>query len=66
MIHAGFFIEELFQFDDKWYGFLLSVDDANFKRFVIITRFFPGGCDWDLLDGTLESAVKYFYEKDRS
>lgn len=65
MAYAGFVINELFQFDGKWYGLLLSNDNSGFKRFIKVNKFYPGGCDWTILDGTLEAAVKYFYEKDR-
>lgn len=60
---AGFYIEELFQFDKEWYGVLRSEDQLLFKRFVKITRIYNGGCDWSTLNETMETAIEFFFEK---
>lgn len=63
---AGLFIEEVFQYQKKWFGYLLSEDNASFARFVEITKFYPGGCDWRLLDGQKEKIIsKHYAEKQR-
>lgn len=58
---AGLFIEEVFQHQNKWFGLLLSEDNVNFARFVEITKFYPGGCDWRLLNGQKEKTISNYY-----
>jgi hypothetical protein len=61
---AGFIVHEVFQFDGKWYGILHNDYDGDFKRYIEIIKFYPGGCDWKILDGVTNEAIKYFHEKD--
>jgi len=62
---GGFFLEEIFQFDYKWYGVLRCEYHKSFKRYVSITKFREDSCDWMSLNETLENAVKYFHENDK-
>jgi hypothetical protein len=58
---GDFFIEECFQFERKWYGVLRVEGYSAFLRYVSVTHFYPGGCDWISINDTLEKAVRYFH-----
>lgn len=64
MAKGDFVVREIFQFDGKWYGVLLVDGYDDFKRYVKITKIYPGGFDWSTMNETMENAVKYFHEKD--
>ena len=65
MAKGDFFIEEIFQFDGKWYGVLRVDGYPDFKRYVKVTNIHQGGFDWKTMNETMENAVKYFHEKDK-
>lgn len=35
----------------------------TFSRYVHVTSFYPGGCDWMSINDTLEKAVHYFHSQ---
>lgn len=61
---GGFFIEELFQFDKKWYGVLRCEYHDDFMRIVKITRINNESIDWVSLNQTFEKIIEEFYFND--
>lgn len=63
MSKGDFYIEEVFQFNQVWYAVLKVEGYPTFSRYVHVTSFYPGGCDWMSINDTLEKAVHYFHSQ---
>lgn len=62
-----FYIEELFKFNDKWYGTLKINNNPAFSKYVEITHIYPGGYDWLTISSpAIENAVRFFHENKKN
>jgi len=60
---GDFYIQEVFQFNQKWYGIVKVEGYPSFARYVLVTSFYPGGCNWISINDTMEKAVSYFHSQ---